>query len=73
VRGRFALRSADMPVFAVWQNVAPLCAGEIVIGVEYFVAAADQEPPIDDSDTPHLFGRSFDGPMEDQRPIRSDG
>lgn len=39
-----------------------------LVAVEYFVPAADQEPPLDDSDTPDLFGREFDGPMEGHAP-----
>jgi hypothetical protein len=39
-----------------------------LVAVEYFVAAADQNPPIDNFDTPHLFGRAFDGPMEGHGP-----
>jgi hypothetical protein len=47
----------------------PTADGKLrLIGVEYFVAAADQEPPIDNADTPHLFGRAFDGPMEGHGP-----
>ena len=37
-------------------------------GVEYFVAATDQTPPIDDTDAPTLFGQRFDGPMEGHGP-----
>ena len=33
------------------------------VGVEYLRRAADQSPPIDDSDRPSLFGIPFDGPM----------
>jgi hypothetical protein len=39
-----------------------------LVGVEYFIAAADQEPPIDDSDRPRLFDRPLDGPMEGHGP-----
>ena len=39
-----------------------------LVGVEYWRAAADQEPPIDNSDAPRLFGRAFDGPMEGHSP-----
>jgi hypothetical protein len=39
-----------------------------LVGVEYFVAAEDQEPPLDDSDRQRLFGRPVDGPMEGHAP-----
>lgn len=39
-----------------------------LVGVEYFLVAADQEPPIADDDAPRLFGRRFDGPMQGHSP-----
>jgi len=39
-----------------------------LVGIEYWRAAADQEPPVDNSDVPRLFGRAFDGPMEGHAP-----
>jgi hypothetical protein len=39
-----------------------------LVGVEYFRRAADQTPPIDDSDKPSLFGVPFDGPMAEHAP-----
>lgn len=39
-----------------------------LVGVEYWKASADQQPPIDPSDKPSLFGRAFDGPMPGHSP-----
>ena len=39
-----------------------------LVGLEYLRFAADQEPPIDPSDKPSLFGQAFDGPMPGHEP-----
>lgn len=42
--------------------------GRKLIGVEYFVIDADQDPATDNSTVPALFGRTFDGPMDGHGP-----
>jgi hypothetical protein len=39
-----------------------------LVGVEYMRRAADQTPPIDESDRPSLFGQAFQGPMPEHAP-----
>jgi hypothetical protein len=39
-----------------------------LVGVEYMVRAADQTPPIDDSDRPFVLGVPLDGPMPEHAP-----
>ena len=39
-----------------------------LIGVEYFVVDADQNPATDNSVVPRLFGKKFDGPMPGHGP-----
>lgn len=42
--------------------------GRKLIGVEYFVVDADQNPATDNSTVPALFGKQFDGPMPGHGP-----
>jgi hypothetical protein len=57
---------AAKPEILVYQ---PNRNGQLILGaVEYFRRAADQTPPIDQSDKPTLFGVPFDGVMPAHAP-----